>query len=122
MQFTFNRFLFILQMSADYETMEPGVTTEHRERNCSCSTLDCNELSALPPPPPDLCSHLMPNNRESTVSFGLVEYVNVDEPGHICQYQDLDLNELEEHVYHSLHGNSEPKDGRLGVKEQINCC
>lgn len=112
--------MFIPQTSSDYETMMPGVGTEP-ELCCSCSARDWTDLSALPPPPSDLCSHFTSKHRESTVTLGLSEYVDVDAPGHICQYQHLDLGRLEEHVYHSLHGNSGPKDGPLGVKEQINC-
>lgn len=118
-QFTVSSFLFIPQTSSDYETMMPGVRTEP-ELCCSCSAPDCAGVSALLPPPPDLCSHFTSKHRESTVTLGH-EYVDVDVPGHICQYQHLDLSRLEEHVYHSLHGNSRPKDGPLGVKEQITC-
>ncbi|XP_044046850.1 uncharacterized protein LOC122873770 isoform X4 [Siniperca chuatsi] len=108
------------ETSSDYETMMPGVITEPEHR-CSCSSPDCPDLSALPPPPPDLCPHFTSKHRESTVTLGLGEYVDVDVPGHICQYQHLDLSRLEEHIYHSLQGNSGPKYGPLGVKEQINC-
>ncbi|XP_049901451.1 uncharacterized protein LOC126390964 isoform X1 [Epinephelus moara] len=108
------------EMSSDYETMMPGVRTEP-ELRCSCSSVDCADLSALPPPPPDLWSHFPPKNRESTVTLGLGEYVDVDVPKQICQYQHLDLSQFEEHVYHSLHGNNDPKDGPVGVKELIDC-
>ncbi|GLD60847.1 CMRF35-like molecule 8 [Lates japonicus] len=104
------------ETSSDYETMMPGVGTEP-EPCCTSSAPDCTAL----PPPPDLCSHFTSKQRESAVTLGLSEYVDVDVPGHICQYQHLDLSRLEEHVYHSLQGNSGPKDGPLGVKEQINC-
>ncbi|XP_045903322.1 uncharacterized protein LOC123969737 [Micropterus dolomieu] len=107
------------EISSDYETMMPGVRTEP-ELGCSCSAPDCADLSALPLPPPDLCSHFTSKHRESTVTLGLDEYADVDVPGHICRYQHLDPRRLEEHVYHSLHGNSGPKDGPLGVEEQIN--
>ncbi len=93
----------------------PGVTTEP-ELRCSCSASDYDDISALPPPPPDLCSLFTSKHRESAVT-----YVDVDVSGHICQYQHLDLSRLEEHVYHSLHRNSGPKDGPLGVKEQTTC-
>nr|XP_033478979.1 uncharacterized protein LOC117254702 [Epinephelus lanceolatus] len=106
------------EMSSDYETMMPGVRTEP-ELRCSCSSVDCADLSALPPPPADLWSHFPPKNRESTVTLGLGEYVDVDVPKQICQYQHLDLSQFEEHVYHSLHGNNDPKDGPVGVKELI---
>ncbi|TDH15960.1 hypothetical protein EPR50_G00014550 [Perca flavescens] len=107
------------ETSSDYETMMPGVRTEP-ELHCSFSAPDCADISALPVPPPDLCSHFTSKHRESTVTLGLGEYVDVDGPKHVCQYQHLDLSRLEEHVYHSLHGNYDPKDGPLGVKEQIN--
>lgn len=119
-QFTVSRFLFIPQTSSDYETMMPGVRTEPELRR-SFSAPDCTDLSALPPPPPDLCFHYTSKHRESTVTLDLNEYVDVDVPKHNCQYQHLDLSCLEEHVYHNLHGNSDPKDGHLAVKEQINC-
>ncbi|XP_029286379.1 uncharacterized protein LOC115007581 [Cottoperca gobio] len=106
--------------SSDYETMMPGVRTEP-ELRCSFSAPDCKDLSALPPLPPDLCSHFTSKYRESTVTLGLGEYVDVDVPKHICQYQDLDLSRLEDHVYHSLQGNSPPKDGPQRVKDHINC-
>ncbi|XP_054461140.1 uncharacterized protein LOC129096390 isoform X2 [Anoplopoma fimbria] len=107
--------------SSDYETMMPGVRIEPELRSSS-SAPDCADLSALSlPPPPDLCSHFTSKHRESTVTLGLGEYVDVDVPKHINQYQHLDLGQLEEHVYHSLNGLSHPKDGRLGVKEQIDC-
>ncbi|XP_042341695.1 uncharacterized protein LOC121942531 isoform X2 [Plectropomus leopardus] len=108
------------EISSDYETMMPGVAAEPGLR-CSCSTLDCTDLSALPPPPPDLCSHFTPKQRESSVTLCLGEYVDVDAPKHTCPYQHLDLSRFEEHVYYSLHGNSDPKHGPMGVKEQINC-
>ncbi|XP_073325478.1 uncharacterized protein [Pagrus major] len=108
------------EMSSDYETMVPGVTTEP-ELCCSCSAPDCPYLSGSPPPPPDLCSHFTLKNRESAVSLGLSDYVDVDVSGHLCQYQQLDLSRTEDHVYHSLHGDGRPKDGPLGVKEQIRC-
>ncbi|KAK5866257.1 hypothetical protein PBY51_020463 [Eleginops maclovinus] len=103
--------------SSDYETMTPGVITDPEVR---FSPADCDDISALPPPSPDLCSHFTSKNRESTVTLGLSEYVDVDVPKHICQYQGLDLSRLEDHVYYSLHGNSHPKDGPLGVKNVIN--
>lgn len=115
-KFTVHGFLFSPQTSSDYETMMPGVGTEP-EPCCSSTAPDCTAL----PPPPDLCSHFTSKQRESAVTLGIGEYVDVDVPGHICQYQHLDLSRLEEHVYHSLQGNSGPKDGPLGVKEQINC-
>ncbi|XP_075946926.1 uncharacterized protein LOC142948676 [Anarhichas minor] len=105
------------ETSSDYETMMPGVRTEP-ELSCSSSTPDCADPSALPSPPPDLCSHFTSKHRESTVTLGLGEYVDVDVPK---QYQHLDLSRLEEHVYHSLNGLRDPKDGPLGVKKQINC-
>ncbi|KAL3067212.1 hypothetical protein OYC64_017027 [Pagothenia borchgrevinki] len=105
--------------SSDYETMVPGVRTDSDVR-CSFSTPSLDDLSALPPPSPDLCSHFTSRNRESTVTLGLCDYVDVDVPKPFCQYQDLDLSRLEDHVYHSLHGNSHPKDGPLGVKNMIN--
>ncbi|KAL6110366.1 cd300lg [Pungitius sinensis] len=102
------------EASSDYETMMPGVTTEP-ELSCSSSVPDCDDLLALPPPPPppDCCSHLPLKHRESTVSLGLGEYVDVSK--HIDLYQHLDLSQLEEHVYHSLNGPP-------GVNKQINCC
>lgn len=96
----------------------PDVRTEP-ESCCRCP--DCADLSASSPPPPDLCSHFTAKHRESTVTLSLGEYVDVDVPGYICQYQHLDLSRIDEHVYHSLHGNSGPKDGPLAVKEQVNC-
>ena len=98
----------------------PGVRTEP-ELRCSGPDPDCTYLSDLPPPPPDLCSHFTSKQRDSTVTLGVGEYVDVDVPKHVCQYQHLDLSQLEEHLYHSLHGNSDPKDGPVGVKEQIKC-
>ncbi|XP_071361757.1 uncharacterized protein [Trachinotus anak] len=108
------------EASSDYETMMPGVVTEH-EIHCTSFAQDCADLSPVSPPSPDLCSLCTAKHRESTVTLGLGEYVDVDVPGHICQYQHLDLSRLEEHVYHSLNGNSGPKDGDLGFKQQINC-
>lgn len=95
----------------------PGVGTETVLR-CTSFARDSVDLSpALPPP--DLCSHFTSKHRESAVTLGLGEYVDVDAPGHICQYQHLDLSQLEEHVYHSLNGTL--KEGHLGVKQQVNC-
>ncbi|XP_023276412.1 CMRF35-like molecule 8 isoform X2 [Seriola lalandi dorsalis] len=108
------------EASSDYETMMPGVETELEPR-CTSFTQDCADLSPEAPPPPDLCSHFTSKHRESTVSLGLGDYVDVDIPGNICQYQNLDLSRLEEHVYHIINVNSSPKDGYLGVKPQINC-
>ncbi|XP_069386426.1 uncharacterized protein [Paralichthys olivaceus] len=99
------------ETSNDYETVTPGVGTEP-EPSCTCSPLDRAALSAPSPPPPDLCSHLTPNHRESAVT--LSEYYDVDVRGHVCQYQHLDLSQLEDHVYHKLCG---PKEGPT----QMNC-
>ncbi|XP_035804971.2 transmembrane domain-containing protein TMIGD3-like [Amphiprion ocellaris] len=106
------------EMSSEYETMMPGVRTEPEFR-CSCSAPDPPDLSALPQPPSDFCPHLMSKHRESDITLDLGDYVDVDVPGHMCQYQHLDLSRLEEHVYHCLHGNNGPKHGP--VKEQIPC-
>ncbi|KAM7418842.1 hypothetical protein PAMA_016120 [Pampus argenteus] len=108
------------ETSADYETMMLGVRSEP-ELHSSCLTPDCTDLSASSPPPTDLCSLFTTKHQESTVTVGLGEYVDVDVPGYICQYQRLDLSQSEEHVYQSLYENSSPKDGPLAVKEQINC-
>ncbi|CAB1443203.1 unnamed protein product [Pleuronectes platessa] len=99
------------ETSGDYETMTPGEGTEPEPR-CTCSSSDCAALSAPPLPPPDLCPHSTSKHRESTVSLG--EYAEVDVRGHVCQYQHLDLSQLEDHVYHALCG---PKDGPI----QMNC-
>ncbi|XP_017281094.1 CMRF35-like molecule 1 [Kryptolebias marmoratus] len=93
------------ETSTDYETMMPGVQAE-TEPCCCCAHRDYTDLSALPRPTSDLCSHLAYGQRESIVSFSLGEYVDVDVPGHICQYHHLDSDQLEEHVYHTLHGNN----------------
>nr|XP_020443138.1 uncharacterized protein LOC109952414 isoform X2 [Monopterus albus] len=103
------------ETTPDYETMRPGVVTEP-ELCCSCSGPDCDDLSVISSTQPDLCSHFTSKYRESTVTFGIGEYVDVDVPGHACQYQHLDLSQVEEHVYHSLPGNNCPKHG-----PQINC-
>lgn len=95
--------------------MTPGLRTEP-ELRCGCSAPDCADLSGLSPPPPDLCSHFTVKQRESTVTLSLGEYVDVDAPGHICHYQHLDVSQLEEHVYHSLQGNTGPKDRPATVK------
>ncbi|XP_053273108.1 uncharacterized protein LOC128430965 isoform X2 [Pleuronectes platessa] len=99
------------ETSGDYETMTPGEGTEPEPR-CTCSSSDCAALSAPTLPPPDLCPHSTSKHRESTVSLG--EYAEVDVRGHVCQYQHLDLSQLEDHVYHALCG---PKDGPI----QMNC-
>ncbi|XP_041790375.1 CMRF35-like molecule 8 isoform X2 [Chelmon rostratus] len=108
------------ETSSDYETMTPGVRTEP-ELRCSCSCSDCADLSSLPAPPPDPWSHYTSKHwvSEDTPAHG--EYVDVDVPRHICQYQHLDFSRLEEHIYHSLNGNRGPKDGPPGVREQIDC-
>ncbi|XP_030000877.1 uncharacterized protein LOC115426786 [Sphaeramia orbicularis] len=103
------------QMSTDYVTMMPGVRPEPEHR-CRCSFPDRIDLSDFPPPPPDLCFHFTSKQRESTVTLGVEEYVDVDVSERLCQYQHLDLGRSEEHVYHSLHGNTGPKD-RARVKE-----
>ncbi|XP_034453721.1 CMRF35-like molecule 2 isoform X1 [Hippoglossus hippoglossus] len=99
------------ETSADYETMTPGEGTEPEPR-CTCSPSDCAAPSAPPPPPRDLCPHFTSKHRESAVTLG--EYAEVDVRGHVCQYQHLDLSQLEDHVYHRLCG---PKDGPM----QMNC-
>ncbi|KAM8772567.1 uncharacterized protein AB9X84_010487 isoform 1-T1 [Acanthopagrus schlegelii] len=104
------------EISSDYETMMPSVRTD-QELCCSCSAPDCPYLLDPLPPPPDLCSHLISKNRESAISLGLSDYVDVDVSGHLCQYQHLDPSQIEDHVYHSLHGDGRPKDGPLRVKE-----
>ncbi|XP_040892462.1 transmembrane domain-containing protein TMIGD3-like isoform X2 [Toxotes jaculatrix] len=106
------------ETSCDYETMMPGTEPELR---CTSSAPDWADLPAFPASPPDLCSHFTSKHRESTVTLGLGEYADVDMPCRLSQYQHLDLNQLEEHVYQSLHDNRSHKGGPLGVKEQINC-
>lgn len=115
---TVSKFVLIPQMSSDYETMMPSVRTD-QELCCSCSAPGCPYLLDPLPPPPDLCSHLKSKNRESAVSLGLSDYVDVDASGHLCQYQHLDPSRIEDHVYHSLHGDGRPKDGPLRVQEQV---
>ncbi|XP_042080483.1 uncharacterized protein LOC102290326 isoform X1 [Haplochromis burtoni] len=106
------------EITSDYETMMPGLKAEP-QCCCSCSAPNCSDPSSLPlPPPPDLCSSF-PKHRESALSFGVGEYVDVDVLGNICQYQHLDLSQLEEHVYHSLHVHSCPK--HEPIKEEMNC-
>ncbi|XP_008286743.1 uncharacterized protein LOC103362224 [Stegastes partitus] len=100
------------EMSSDYETMMPGVRAEP-ELRCSCSAPDCPDLSALPRPPSDFYPHLTSKPRDSSSTLGLGDYVDVDVPGHVCQYQHLDLSRLEEHVYHCLNGNNDPKHGPM---------
>ncbi|XP_060909426.1 uncharacterized protein LOC132986797 [Labrus mixtus] len=94
-----------------YETMMPHVSTEPQLHR-SCSYPDCNDLSTLPPLPPDLCSHFTSKNRESAVTLSPSEYEDVDVSENICQYQHLDLEHLEEHVYHCLRGNNSDKKRR----------
>lgn len=103
--------VFIPQASATYVTMKPGVRMDPDIR-CSCP--DCAELSDFPPPPSDLCSSPESKQRDSIISQGLSEYVEVDTPRRICQYQNLDLSQVEEHVYHGLHVKSVQV-----VKEQL---
>ncbi|KAK9539856.1 hypothetical protein VZT92_002345 [Zoarces viviparus] len=64
------------ESSSDYETMMPGVTTQP-ELRCGSSTPDGADPSALPSPPPDLCSHFTSKHRESTVTLGLGEPLGV---------------------------------------------
>ena len=85
--------------------MTPVEGTEPEPR-CSCSASDCAALSAPPPPPPDLCPHFTSKHRESAVTLN--EYAEVDVRGHVCQYQHLDLSQLEDHVYHRLCGPMDP--------------
>lgn len=104
------------QISAEYETMTPGVQTE-LGHCCNCP--DCTELPALTLTPPDLSSNFKSNQRESTVSLGIGVYADVDVPESICQYQHLNVHCLPENVYHGLNGNHGLKDEKLtGVKEQ----
>jgi len=109
-------FLFLPQTSSDYETMRPGVRPEP-DRRCSSLASDCADLSALPPPP-DSSSHFTSKHQVSTVTFGLNEYDEVDAPKHNGQYQDLELSQLEDHVYHSLNRLRGPKDGPLVLKSR----
>ncbi|XP_014885453.1 uncharacterized protein LOC106945948 isoform X2 [Poecilia latipinna] len=104
------------ETSSDYETMMPSPAGAAPEP-CGCSHPDCIDLSTLPRPPSDLYSCFTEENRESTISCSLGEYVDVDIPGHICQYQILDRSRLENHVYHSLHGSCSSK--QRAPKEQI---
>ncbi|XP_047432611.1 uncharacterized protein LOC125000894 isoform X2 [Mugil cephalus] len=96
------------EISSDYESMTPGVTTQP-EFHCSCSVLNYNDLPALPLPPADSCRRSTSNQRDSEVSLGLNDYADVDVPGPICPYQHLDHSQLEEHVYYSLQGSGSPK-------------
>ncbi|XP_029358468.1 CMRF35-like molecule 8 isoform X2 [Echeneis naucrates] len=96
--------------SSDYESVTPMAGTEP-EHNCA-------HLSPAPPPPPDFCPHFTSKYRESIVSLSLGDYVDVDVPGHMTQYQHLDLSQLEEHVYYSLSGNHSPKDEHVAAKQQ----
>lgn len=109
------------EITSDYETMMPGPKAEP-QCCCSCSAPNFGDPLSLPlpsAPPPDLCSSFLPKHRESALSFGVGEYVDVDVLGNICQYQHLDLSQLEEHVYQSLHVHSCPK--HEPIKEEMNC-
>ncbi|XP_075320636.1 uncharacterized protein LOC142379375 [Odontesthes bonariensis] len=97
------------ETSSDYETMMPGVKTEP-EFCCTCSAPDCPDLSALPRPPSDLRPNFTSKYRESAISFGFGEYVDVDVTG-MSQYQHLDLSQLDENIYHSLTESFNPKHG-----------
>lgn len=103
--------VFIPQASATYVTMMPAMRIDPDFR-ISCP--DCAERSDFPPPPSDLCSSPESKQRDSIISQGLSEYVEVDAPRRTCPYQNLDISQVEEHVYHSLHGKSVQV-----VKEQL---
>ncbi|XP_071399562.1 transmembrane domain-containing protein TMIGD3-like [Centroberyx affinis] len=102
------------EISSDYETMTPAGCASP-ELNCSRLPPDCTEIAA-PPPPPELNSHINSKDRECTVTLDLNDYVDVDVPGQTCQYQNLDPNLLEEHIYHCLHPATSHNAGFLGVK------
>ncbi|CAN9510065.1 unnamed protein product [Ophioblennius macclurei] len=99
------------QSSSDYEPMMPRVIAEPQHR-CQCSDPNCTELSTLPPSPGDSPS-LASKQRESHSSLALSDYAEMDSPtlSFTRQYEHLDPNSLENHVYHSLRGNGEPKRG-----------
>lgn len=81
----------------------PGVQSE--PDLCMCP--ECTELLPLSSPSPDHYSSFKWKQRESTVTLGIGDYADVEVPAHLCQYQHLDLSQLEENVYHTLHGNHE---------------
>lgn len=111
--------LFFHQISSDYVTMMPGVTTA-AETTGSHSPPDCTDLTALKPPP-DVCSDITSKHRHSSVTPSLTDYVDVEEQGQMCQeqqYQHLDPSLLEEHIYYSLHQTNNPKDQSVEVEDQ----
>ncbi|MEQ2198919.1 hypothetical protein XENOCAPTIV_020904, partial [Xenoophorus captivus] len=94
--------------SSDYETMMPTARAAPEPR-CRHSHPDCADLSALPRPPSDLYSCFTEEHQESIISCSLSEYVDVDVPGRLCQCHHFHQSRLEDHVYHSPHGSSSPK-------------
>ncbi|XP_015245492.1 PREDICTED: uncharacterized protein LOC107094427 isoform X1 [Cyprinodon variegatus] len=96
------------ERASDYETMTPAVRAAPVPR-CRCSHPECIDLATLPQPPSDVCPCFTEEHRKSAISCNVGEYVDVDVPGHLCPYQHLEQSQLEEHVYHSLHGSSSPK-------------
>ncbi|KAF7653269.1 hypothetical protein LDENG_00085360 [Lucifuga dentata] len=102
------------EISSDYETITPGVTTV-AETSSSQSSADCTDLTDLTPQP-DICSHIMSTHQQSAVT-GLNDYADVEEPGQMCHYQQLDASLVEEHIYHSLHETNNPKEQPEGVKD-----
>ncbi|KAM3622818.1 uncharacterized protein V6R79_003490 [Siganus canaliculatus] len=92
------------EITSDYVTMMPNVTTDPPP--------DPAELSA-----PDLYSHLASKQRESTMSNDS-QYDDIEEPENNYDYEDLNVSQIEEHIYQSINECSAPKNGNLDVKEQ----
>ncbi|XP_061687049.1 uncharacterized protein LOC133506688 [Syngnathoides biaculeatus] len=83
------------EMSSDYETMMPGVMSEGHSGG---SNLECVTHSDLP-------KDLTVKQQESEDTFRRSEYLN------------LDLSQVEEHVYYSLHGKKTPKHKHLATED-----
>ncbi|KAM9769441.1 uncharacterized protein ACNS7B_001793 [Menidia menidia] len=96
------------QASSEYETMVPGVKSQ-TEVCCRCLESDCRDLSVSPPAQTDLRPPFESKYRESAISLGLGDYVDVDTRGRRSLYQHLELSQLEDHIYHGLYGNLSTK-------------
>lgn len=114
----------ILQISSDYVSVNPG-GGPGPEPNCSSVSPDYPDSASAAPTPPERYANVNPKHRDSALSshlsLGLSDYVDVDVPGQICQYQSLDPDLLEEHIYHRLHATTSLSDGSLGVKSFTTC-
>ncbi|KAM4603305.1 uncharacterized protein ACJ7VT_018019 [Polymixia lowei] len=110
-------------LSSDYETMNPaggpGLELPVNRAPPDCKNVD---EESTPPSPSELHSDIDLKHRDSAVGAclsGVHDYVDVHLQEQFCQYQHLDPDLLEEHIYHCLRPTANFNDGSIEIKSFI---